>query len=81
MQEEVDFNAQFIVNILPRIEWDALIVTAAEVCYPKFGVSFGLYWRREGGSNGDREPERAREVVLVEFVGEERKLTLGGKYS
>lgn len=32
VQEEVDFNPEFIVNILPRIEWDALVVTAAEVC-------------------------------------------------
>ncbi|KAL0637738.1 hypothetical protein Q9L58_003298 [Maublancomyces gigas] len=31
VQEEVDFNAEFIVGILPRIEWDALIVTAAEL--------------------------------------------------
>lgn len=35
VQEEVDFNAEFITNILPRIEWDALVVTAAEVCHPR----------------------------------------------
>lgn len=52
VQEEVDFNAEFIVNILPRIEWDALIVTAAEVCYPIFGLQF------EGRIEGDEEPER-----------------------
>lgn len=44
VQEEVDFSAEFIVNILPRIEWDALIVTAAEVCRTCFlgGVCFRL---------------------------------------
>lgn len=44
VQEEVDFNAEFIVNILPRIEWDALIVTAAEVCHTRFSLG-ELYWR------------------------------------
>lgn len=53
VQEEVDFNAEFIVNILPRIEWDALIVTAAEVCRPMFGLQFGRPYRGRG---------RAREV-------------------
>lgn len=40
VQEEIDFSAEFIVNILPRIEWDALVVTAAEVCRSRFGFSF-----------------------------------------
>ncbi|KAL7271824.1 hypothetical protein RUND412_005393 [Rhizina undulata] len=30
-QEEIEFNPEFIVNILPRIEWSALVQTAAEL--------------------------------------------------
>lgn len=30
-QQEVELNAEMIVNILPRIEWPALLQTAAEV--------------------------------------------------
>lgn len=58
VQEEVDFNAEFIINILPRIEWDALVVTAAEVCHPRlysdemregsnWGCGRGEGWRKE----------------------------------
>jgi multifunctional methyltransferase subunit TRM112 len=31
-QQELEFRPTFIRNILPRIEWDALKVTATEVC-------------------------------------------------
>lgn len=34
LQEELELNEPFIRNILPRIEWSALLETAAEVCYP-----------------------------------------------
>lgn len=30
-QQEVEYSTQFMTNILPRIEWDALRVTALEV--------------------------------------------------
>lgn len=36
VQEELEPTPEFIVNILPRIEWDALVQTAAEVsCAPE----------------------------------------------
>ncbi|KAH8147423.1 uncharacterized protein LAJ45_08579 [Morchella importuna] len=31
VQEEVDFKPEFITNILPRIEWEALKITAVEL--------------------------------------------------
>ena len=31
-QADIDFNPVFLRNILPRIEWEALRTTAAEVC-------------------------------------------------
>ena len=34
VQEELELNRDFIVNILPRIEWPALVVTAREVPLP-----------------------------------------------
>ena len=33
-QQEVELNAEMIVNILPRIEWPVLLQTAAEVLSP-----------------------------------------------
>ncbi|KAF8543575.1 adoMet-dependent tRNA methyltransferase complex subunit Trm112 [Trichophaea hybrida] len=32
VQEELELNSDFIVNILPRIEWPALLQTAVEAC-------------------------------------------------
>jgi multifunctional methyltransferase subunit TRM112 len=34
VQEELDLNPEFIRNILPRIEWGALVQTATEVAFP-----------------------------------------------
>lgn len=31
-QREIDYNPTFLQNILPRLEWDAITTTAAEVC-------------------------------------------------
>lgn len=28
---EMDYNPQFIINVLPRVEWSALVQTAIEV--------------------------------------------------
>ena len=33
VQEELDPNPEFIRNILPRIEWGALVQTATEVAF------------------------------------------------
>ena len=30
-QSDIAYNPQFLINILPRIDWDAVRVTAAEV--------------------------------------------------
>lgn len=34
--QELDFEAEFIRNIIPRIDWDGLRVTANEVSKPRF---------------------------------------------
>lgn len=31
-QRELDYNPIFLANILPRLDWDAIKVVAAEVC-------------------------------------------------
>lgn len=31
-QREVEYNSAFLKNILPRLDWDAITTTAAEVC-------------------------------------------------
>ena len=31
--QEMDYNPQFIINVLPRVEWPALVQTAIEVIY------------------------------------------------
>jgi len=33
VQQEMDFNPTFITNILPRVDWEGLKITAGEVCY------------------------------------------------
>lgn len=33
-QSDIAYNPQFLINILPRIDWDAVRVTAAEVRLP-----------------------------------------------
>lgn len=57
VQEEIDFSAEFIVNILPRIEWDALVVTAAEVCRPTFVCGAVLRKRKMKSQRGAQEYE------------------------
>lgn len=32
VQEEVDFNPQFILNLLPRLQWKELVKVCEEVC-------------------------------------------------
>lgn len=31
-QQDIEFRPSFVRNLLPRIDWDALKTTAAEVC-------------------------------------------------
>lgn len=33
-QQEIEYNPIFLQNILPRLDWDAVKTTAAEVCVP-----------------------------------------------
>jgi multifunctional methyltransferase subunit TRM112 len=35
---EVDYNPQFLINVLPRVDWPALIRTAVEVRLSIFGL-------------------------------------------
>lgn len=30
-QSDITYNAQFLINILPRVDWDAVKITAKEV--------------------------------------------------
>jgi hypothetical protein len=34
VQDNLELNPKLLVNILPRIDWAALITTSAEVCHP-----------------------------------------------
>lgn len=46
-QRELDYNPIFLANILPRLDWDAIKVVAAEVWFPfqlsrKFRLRLGF---------------------------------------
>jgi multifunctional methyltransferase subunit TRM112 len=41
-QTDVEFNPVFLKNIMPRIEWQALRTTAAEVCFSIAGRSCNI---------------------------------------
>lgn len=36
-QSDIEYNASFLRNILPRVDWGALKVTATEVCVCMLG--------------------------------------------
>lgn len=38
-QEELEFHPEFMRNILPRLDWDALRISASEVCFSFLIVS------------------------------------------
>jgi hypothetical protein len=46
VQQEIDYNPLFLRNVLPRLDWGALKITAAEVCV----CVYGLYPRCVFGS-------------------------------
>jgi multifunctional methyltransferase subunit TRM112 len=60
---EIDFNPLFITNILPRVNWDALTVTANELGLAKMLPERnpvdeeGWYAEQEGGANEKMEVE------------------------
>jgi multifunctional methyltransferase subunit TRM112 len=39
VQDEIEINPKLLVNILPRIDWVALGVTASEASLPVFSLS------------------------------------------
>lgn len=41
-QSDIAYNPQFLINILPRIDWDAVRVTAAEVSKTNFTFCYIL---------------------------------------
>jgi hypothetical protein len=41
VQDSIEMNPLLLVNILPRIDWSALVITSSEVC---FGGSFLGRW-------------------------------------
>ena len=42
-QIEMDYNPEFVRNILPRVDWDALKVTALEVCNGKVYLFYASF--------------------------------------
>ncbi len=38
-QEDVKLNGELLVNLLPRLSWEALRTTASEVCCPRLEVN------------------------------------------
>lgn len=55
-QRELDYNPIFLANILPRLDWDAIKVVAAEVCSIVLIVNHATFWLRHvvlfGGDEG-----------------------------
>jgi multifunctional methyltransferase subunit TRM112 len=45
-QQELDFNPSLIRNILPRIDWDSLRITAQEVSPCSFPGTFLVYLQK-----------------------------------
>ncbi|EGC47372.1 DUF343 domain-containing protein [Histoplasma capsulatum var. duboisii H88] len=70
-QEETEFQADFLRNILPRIDWDALVVTAGELGFTSIASS-----KPEDGALAD---ERLHELhrFLLETHVVEGKLVCG----
>lgn len=33
IKQETEFDPEFIANILPRLDWEALVKVASEVCF------------------------------------------------
>lgn len=68
VQEELELNEEFIKNILPRIEWPALVQTAASVCSQLFQLLplSGAAFLRLGARRAGRDLCKLCECGVVE---------------
>lgn len=46
VQDDIELNEDFLVNLLPRIDWAALSTTATEVCRAFGSMKISLHDRR-----------------------------------
>ena len=56
-QSDIAYNPRFLINILPRIDWDAVRVTAAEVSAPTFVF---IFWTESTSEWKRNELERKK---------------------
>ncbi|KAK2741479.1 hypothetical protein FQN57_005612 [Myotisia sp. PD_48] len=71
-QEDLEFQPEFIRNILPRIEWDALKISANELGFPAISDS-----KPEGDQLNDEQLLRELHKFLLETHVIEGQLVCG----
>ncbi|KAJ5818285.1 AdoMet-dependent tRNA methyltransferase complex subunit [Penicillium riverlandense] len=71
-QQELDFQPEFIRNILPRVDWEALRVTANELGFPSIPES-----KPEGEALDNEQTLRDLHRLLLETHVAEGKLVCG----
>ncbi|KAJ5157565.1 uncharacterized protein N7482_008665 [Penicillium canariense] len=72
--QELDFQPEFIRNVVPRIDWDSLRVTANELGFPSLPES-----KPEGEALGDEQTLKDLHRLLLETQVMEGKLSEGNK--
>ncbi|KAL8944658.1 MAG: hypothetical protein Q9211_000502 [Gyalolechia sp. 1 TL-2023] len=79
-QREVEYNPTFLQNILPRLEWDAIMTTAAEVCiHVVLGFTNLPPLKPDGNPEAEDEHRVMRDLhtLLLETEVMEGKLVCG----
>lgn len=73
-QREVEYNANFLRNILPRLEWDAITTTAAELGFTNLPAS-----KPDGTLEAEDEQRVMRDLhaLLLETEVMEGKMVCG----
>ncbi|KAI9814119.1 MAG: hypothetical protein M1832_006007 [Thelocarpon impressellum] len=78
-QVDVPFNPAFLRNVLPRVEWDALRVTAEELGFTTLPPTKPETQGAEGGAGGEEDDATYRLLhkILLETQIMEGKLVCG----
>jgi len=71
-QQEIDFNPAFIHNILPRVDWEGLKVTAAELGFTTLPTT-----KPERDDVNDEKTTRDLHTLLLETQVMEGKMVCG----
>ncbi|KAL8726046.1 MAG: hypothetical protein Q9166_006961 [cf. Caloplaca sp. 2 TL-2023] len=73
-KREIDFNPTFLSNILPRLDWDAVTTTAAELGFTNLPAT-----KPEGSSETEEEQKTMRDLhmLLMETEVVEGKMVCG----